>query len=125
MALTSPRFANVPQLSQAASNAPWLARGTRGHGVHLVQFALIDLGFKMPNSTGGRKMSPDGIFGSETKTKLQEFQRSKLGGEPVNDDGVAGAKTMAKLDRAIGKYTHETVATIYTTKKSDKSVFQM
>ncbi len=125
MALTSPRFANVEQLTLAAANSPWLAIGARGHGVHLLQFALIDLGFPMPGSTPAHGMSPDGIFGSETKAKLQAFQRSTLGGPPVKDDGIAGANTMAKLDRAIGGYTHKTTVTLFTAVPSANSVFEM
>ena len=125
MALTSPRFTNVEQLTLAAANSPWLSRGARGHGVHLIQFALIDLGFPMPRSVGGRQMSPDGIFGSETKDKVEEFQRSTLGGPPVTDDGVVGANTMAKLDRAIGGLTHRVSVELWTTRPSAVSIFSM
>ncbi len=125
MALTSPRFTDVPALLNAANNSPFLTSGARGHGVHVLQFALIDLGFPMPGSTGGKGMSPDGIFGSETKAKVKEFQRSTLGGAPVTDDGVVGEKTMSKLDRAIGGFTHKVGVTIYTESPSAQSVFLM
>lgn len=125
MVNSSPRFVGVPQLTQAATNSPWLSQGARGHGVHLIQFALIDLGFPMPGSTGGRGMSPDGIFGSETKRKVEEFQRSALGGVAVKDDGIVGTDTMGKLDRAIGGFTHQTTVTIHTARPSAISVFEM
>lgn len=125
MAISSPRFLKVPQIAQAAANSPWMSHGARGHGVHLIQFALIDLGFAMPRSTGGRSMSPDGIYGSETAEKVREFQRSPLGGPPVIDDGIVGANTMAKLDRAIGGHTHRTEVHMLTTKKSQLSLFHM
>lgn len=125
MALTSPRFSDVPDLIQADANAPFMSSGARGHGVHVLQFALIDLGFPMPGSTGGKGMSPDGIFGSETKARVKEFQRSALGGAPVTDDGVVGHNTMTKLDKAIGGFTHTVAVTIYTESPSAQSVFLM
>ena len=67
--LTSPRFKWNAQLQAAAGNAPALWPGTRGSGVHLIQFALLDLGFELPRSTG-KAMSPDGIFGSETRAAV-------------------------------------------------------
>lgn len=109
MPLTSPRFTNCPQLSSALANSPWLSKGSKGHGVHLVQAALIDLGHAMPKSVGGKRMSPDGDYGSETFDKVQEFQRSTLGGVPVTDDGAVGANTLAKLERAIGGFKHKIV----------------
>lgn len=115
MSLSSPRFAGVPELQQAASNSPYMSSGAKGIGVHLVQFALIDLGYAMPKSTGGSGLSPDGVYGSETVEKLKEFQRSTKGGPAVTDDGVLGANTMAKLDNAIGGYTHRVSIEVMTT----------
>ncbi|MFK7993549.1 MAG: peptidoglycan-binding protein [Granulosicoccus sp.] len=106
MTLTSPNFRNVPQLEAASGNSPWLKKGVRGHGVHLIQFALIDLGFPMPQSIGGAGLSPDGIYGDETVQRMKEFQRSSFGGPPIKDDGAAGSNTMSKLDRAVSSFTH-------------------
>lgn len=125
MALTSPRFTNCPQLTAAASNSPWLGSGSKGHGVHLVQAALIDLGYDMPKSVGGKRMSPDGSYGSETVAKVKEFQASALGGPAVTDDGAVGANTLAKLERAIGGYKHKITLQILTTKQSDIPLGQM
>lgn len=100
--LASPRFKWNDQLAAAAINAPALWPGARGTGVHLIQFALLDLGYEMPRSTG-KTMSPDGIYGSETKAVVQDFQRK----HELEDDGVVGGKTMAELDKVFAKHTHE------------------
>lgn len=105
MALSSPRFRGVTELEQAAHNAPWLSVGSKGYGVHLVQMALIDLGYAMPNSTGGVAFSPDGIYGAETKSIVREFQKTTLGGPAVNHDGAIGQNTMRKLDHAMLGHT--------------------
>lgn len=120
MALTSPYFKNVPQLTAAAANSPWLSKGSRGLGVHLIQFALIDLGFPMPKSIGGLGFDPDGIFGSETKEQVIAFQNSHHGGPPVTDDGAVGAITMAKLDRAMGSPTHKVRSHIFVVTEPTK-----
>lgn len=100
--LTSPRFKWNAQLQAAANNAPALFPGAKGSGVHLIQFALLDLGFELPRSTGNLK-SPDGIYGSETKAAVQEFQRRAF----LEDDGVVGAKTMARFNELFWRHTHE------------------
>jgi hypothetical protein len=100
--LTSPRFRWNEQLLDAARKVTVLKRGSRGTGVHLLQFALLDLGHDMPRSTG-QAMSPDGIFGPETQGAVKAFQR-KAG---LTDDGVVGDQTMAKLDAHFPKHGHE------------------
>lgn len=101
MALTSPRFIASRRLRQAAVNNPPLRKGARGRSIHLVQQALIDLGYPMPRSTRG-SYSPDGIFGDETLAKLKEFQaRSSL-----EDDGVLGQNTLQALQRRLPGYQH-------------------
>lgn len=52
MALTSPRFRSSHTLNKVAMNAATLHSGSVGRTVHLVQMALLDLGYAMPNSTG-------------------------------------------------------------------------
>ncbi|MGX1497400.1 hypothetical protein ACSSV1_002436 [Labrenzia sp. MBR-25] len=122
MALTSPYFRNVPQLEAAAINSPWLGSGSSGHGVHLVQFGLIELGFPMPRSVGGTGLSPDGIYGNETVQKVKEFQRSSHGGPPINDDGTVGRNTMAKLDRALPFLTHKVRVHIFVVVTPDAPI---
>jgi hypothetical protein len=101
MALKSPRFTSSHRLSQAAENSPPLRRGARGRGVHLVQFALLDLGYAMPRSTGGN-FSPDGIYGEETVNVVKAFQKS----QSQTDDGEVGRKTMQALDAAFPRASH-------------------
>lgn len=100
--LTSPRFTSSRTLQNAASNTPPLRKGARGRGVHLLQMALIDLGHRMPRSTGNALHSPDGIFGEETFAVVRQFQRDNR----LKDDGVVGRNTMGALDRRVGRYQH-------------------
>jgi hypothetical protein len=99
MPLNSPRFSSSRRLSKAAANSPPLGKGDRGRAVHLVQQALLDLGWSMPRSTGGG-YSPDGIYGKETVAVVEAFQQSR----GLSDDGVVGRNTMGALDREFGSY---------------------
>lgn len=102
MALTSPRFRRNRTLKGLESGRQVMKRGDSGRAVHLVQFALIDLGFPMPRSTGGQRWSPDASFGGETEEAVIKFQRRNR----LATDGKVGQKTMRALDRAAGRYTH-------------------
>ncbi|MCB1023118.1 MAG: peptidoglycan-binding protein, partial [Acidobacteria bacterium] len=73
MALQSPRFRKNSRLIEA-SKGKTLRKGASGRHVHLIQMALIDLGYPMPKSVGGIRYSPDGSYGEETKQKVIEFQ---------------------------------------------------
>lgn len=100
MALMSPRFKTSSKLI-SASNGAVIQKGARGRHVHLIQMALIDLGYLMPRSTGG-VFSPDGIYGDETKQKVIEFQSANH----LTADGKIGRNTMAALDRICRNYKH-------------------
>lgn len=104
MSLSSPRFVGSERLRAAAENRPPLRKGASGRGVHLVQFALLDLGHTMPNSTGGGA-SPDGLFGDETEEVIKSFQRDQRNPR-LTDDGVVGRETMRALDRAFRQHSH-------------------
>lgn len=101
MAVTSPRFVSSRRLIAASNNAPPLRKGARGRAVHLIQFALLDLGHSMPRSTG-RAFSPDGIYGDETVRVVKAFQQSKR----ITDDGEVGRETMRHLDAAFPGCSH-------------------
>lgn len=101
MSLTSPRFRTSNKLRQAAMNAPPIRKGARGRAVHLIQMALLDLGYSMPRSTGGVH-SPDGIFGDETVSVLAAFQRDRR----LSDDGILGRDTLTALDREFRSFQH-------------------
>ena len=45
MALQCARFSSGPDIVRAATNSPPLRRGSHGDGVHVLQLALIGLGF--------------------------------------------------------------------------------
>lgn len=102
MPLTSPRFKDNDELRKVDSGQLLLKKGSKGRHVHLVQMALIDLGFPMPASTVSSSFSPDGDFGNETDATVRKFQKSA----GLSDDGVIGPKTMAELDRRIGGFKH-------------------
>ena len=99
--MASPRFASNPRLKSAAGNGRPLVRGTNDIAVHLLQMALLDLGFKLPRSTGGVR-SPDGIFGAETEAAIKEFQDD----QDLDPDGRVGRETMAAFDSSFPSHTH-------------------
>jgi Putative peptidoglycan binding domain len=103
MALTSPRFTRESELQKVDFGQSLLKKGSKGRHVHLVQMALIDLGFPMPISTMSQSFSPDGDYGNETTEAVRKFQRSVPGLDP---DGIVGPKTLRELDRRIGGFTH-------------------
>ena len=100
MALVSPRFIHKHRLVRA-SNGATIRKGSRGSHIHLVQMALIDLGYPMPRSTGGPRYSPDGAFGNETEEKLLSFQESNN----ITTSGVNDQETMLALDHRCRAYT--------------------
>ena len=103
MPLTSPRFRQEADFNAVAAARKAIRRGARGRLVHLIQMALLDLGFRMPISTGSNDFSPDGIFGAETERVVKEFQRTVPG---LNADGVVGQHTMGALDDKFPSFTH-------------------
>lgn len=103
MPLTSPRFKNEKPIERIDHGQALMSKGSKGHHVHLVQMALLDLGYKMPISTRSQSYSPDGIFGDETKATVKEFQTATGFLEP---DGIIGQQTIRELDRLIGGFKH-------------------
>jgi Putative peptidoglycan binding domain len=103
MALTSVRFMNEPALQRIEAGNDILMRGMSGRHIHLLQMALIDLGFAMPISTGSPDYSPDGVYGVETESVVREFQRRN---PPLATDGKLGQNTIRAIDRQIGGFKH-------------------
>lgn len=103
MALTSPRFKTSSTLSRVEEKRESLQQGSRGRSVHLVQMALLDLGYSLPNSTRNASYSPDGIYGEETRQAVKRFQRDN---PPLVDDGVIGQLTMRALDQRFSGFQH-------------------
>jgi peptidoglycan hydrolase-like protein with peptidoglycan-binding domain len=95
MVLKFKPFAASSAMAQALLNKPPLKVGTHGPAVALLQGALIDMGFKLPNST--KSGAPDGFLGPETQKTLKEFQAK----HKIAPDGVAGGKTIGALDAAM------------------------
>jgi hypothetical protein len=92
--LKAERFRDNERLALAAENSPPLKSKETGQAVRLLQQALIDLGYKLPTSTK-KYGSPDGIYGTETKGAVYNFQvKEKL----ESKDGVAGKQTLGRLD---------------------------
>ena len=100
MALVSPRFRHNRRLNRASTGTV-IRQGSRGRHVHLIQMALIDLGYPMPRSVGG-SYSPDGAFGTETKQKVIDFQNANN----LSPDGEIGRNTMLALDHHLRSYNH-------------------
>jgi peptidoglycan hydrolase-like protein with peptidoglycan-binding domain len=95
--LTASRFAGDARLEEVFDNSPAMFYGEKSDAVAKIQQALVDLGYPMPIST--RKTgSPDGIFGSETRATVKQFQRD----HGLYPDGIVGRKTLGELDRIFG-----------------------
>lgn len=103
MALMSPRFKSSATLNRVAANVARLQTGSAGRAVHLIQMALLDLGYAMPNSTANLLLSPDGVYGEETKRVVKQFQKDR---RTLIDDGVVGQKTLQELDRRLNTFSH-------------------
>ncbi len=95
MILQSEHFRGIARLAAAASNNPPLKSGDKGDAVVRLQCALIDLDYVMPVSTA-KSGKPDGIYGSETKSRIKKFQGDQKPG--LSPDGQAGTNTLAHLD---------------------------
>jgi peptidoglycan hydrolase-like protein with peptidoglycan-binding domain len=103
MPLSSPRFRNEPKLQATEGGTHLLKSGVIGREVHLVQMALIDLGFPMPLSTTSSHFSPDGIYGDETTAVVKKFQQTKPW---LSVDGEVGPETLRELDALFPSFTH-------------------
>lgn len=103
MSLTSPRFIHEEPLRSVERGFSLLKKGAKGRHIHLLQMALIDLGFPMPVSTHGATFSPDGDYGDETTETVRKFQRTVPG---LVADGIVGQHTLRALDQRIGGFTH-------------------
>jgi peptidoglycan hydrolase-like protein with peptidoglycan-binding domain len=86
--LQSARFAGDPVLEACFDNERLLQFGSRGPAVEKLQQALIDAGFPLP------VFGVDGIFESETRTAVRDFQRAR----GLSPDGIVGPITMGSLD---------------------------
>jgi len=84
-----------------AMNAPPMNWGEVGEPVRVVQQALIELGFGMPDSTKFWG-SPNGIFGDEMKDRVQAFQAR----HHLQADGIVGGNTLAELDHQLNQVRH-------------------
>ena len=100
--LTSPRFALDPVLEAVFDNERLLRVGATGLHINKIQQALVDAGFPLPT------FGVDGIFGSETRSAVQDFQRSR----GLDPDGIIGPLTMGALDNQFPPFiTSQTVET--------------
>ena len=97
MALRAGRFSRNARLDRAASNSPAMKQGEKGEAVAIVQQALVDLGFAMPNTTNGGRSLADGIFGSETARSVRQFQSAN----GLGVDGSVGRDTLTRLNERI------------------------
>lgn len=71
-----------------AITADYVRYGNQGLPVRLIQKALMDLGFPLPN------FGADGIFMNETLQAIHKFQASQA----LSVDGIVGTHTIDRLD---------------------------
>lgn len=86
--LTAARFFGNDVLEACYDNERVLQFGATGPAVTLIQQALIDAGFPLP------RFGVDGIFGSETRQALMDFQQASS----LSADGKVGPATMSALN---------------------------
>lgn len=92
--LTATRFTDEPVFEAIYDGRRLLRVGDRGPAVERLQQALVDTGFSLP------RFGADGVFGSETKSAVEAFQRSAgLTGRQI--DGIVGKKTIRLLDQRL------------------------
>ncbi|MGB5761552.1 MAG: DUF4157 domain-containing protein, partial [Sedimenticolaceae bacterium] len=83
--LRSNRFSLSIELEDVYDGSAPIERGARGLHVRIIQQALLDAGFTLPI------YGVDGKFEGETRTAVEDFQRSK---------GLSGAAVTGKIDAA-------------------------
>ncbi len=102
--LKTPEFAASPELIAVMKGKRYVNFGHVGNYVKLIQEALILS--EVPTSDGKRTRLPkfgiDGIFGSETKAAVEEFQREY----GLADDGIVGQQTLYWLDDTFRNYAN-------------------
>lgn len=103
MTLNSPRFKDEEFLKSIDAGHSVVLNGSHGRHVHLLQMALIDLGFAMPISTTSQDFSPDGFYGRETEAVIKLFQEKN---PPLKVDGKIGQSTIREIDKQIGGFKH-------------------
>lgn len=100
--LKTTAFANDPELVKVMQGKRYVNYGHTGGYVRLIQEALLSS--EVPQSDGSRTRLPkhgvDGIFGTETKAAVEEFQRDY----GVADDGIVGRQTLYWLDDTFRNY---------------------
>ncbi len=96
MSLTSPRFAANDRLQRASENKPALHAGEPDkEAVQILQQALLDLGYEMPDTTK-KTGEPDGLYGGETAAAVKKFEDDQ--NLKIHDSGVAGREVLGRLD---------------------------
>jgi len=86
--LTAVRFSGNADLEAVYDDEQNLQVGDSGAAVSLIQQALVDAGFPLP------QFGVDGIFGNETRRALVDFQRSSN----LSADGVLNSNSMSALN---------------------------
>lgn len=111
MALKSSPLAGSARLDQAAAGGPSVKKGPphdNPDAVGRIQRALVQLGASMPKSfPAGPAGAPDGIFGSETYSRVIDFQKREFPKEYGQWDGRVGKNTLAKMDERLSSVEPE------------------
>lgn len=96
--LQSEALKNDARLQQAFDNAPLMQKGEKSEGVKTLQRALHGIGYPMPVSFA-KTGDADGIYGSETKSVVYQFQVDHA---LTFKDGITGRETLQTLDQMLG-----------------------
>jgi hypothetical protein len=99
MALTSSLLSQDPRIQEAHRNRnrPIAFGEPQSISVARIQFALVQIGYSMPNSFA--RGGPDGVFGDETLRTVRKFQSDKH----LRPDGMVGPDTLDALDAELNK----------------------
>lgn len=107
MSLSPTTLEGIPRLDQLATGAPSIKVGGPpgdADAVRAIQKALAALVGPMPRSfKNGPDKEPDGVFGSETQTRVIAFQRQAFPGDSREWDGRVGRKTLEELKKALAR----------------------
>ncbi len=98
--LRNPRFKGDPQLEACFDHQLLFKFGSQGNAVAKIQSGISDYFTHKGEDDPLPQFGSDGVFGSETKGAVADFQED-VGFKDREIDGVVGHNTMDELDRKV------------------------